>query len=179
MKNELKIVIGSGSRLRTKSVDVSPDEFGEELNEKMEGMIKKMLSVDGVGLSGVQVGDPRRILVATGGLGVIKMVNPEILDKSQEKVFYREGCLSLPGLAVDTERNKSIVVRYKDPFGGTMETAFSDPTSVIIQHEMDHFDGKLLIDKLSSIKRDMYNKKLKKKLRARKRLLKELSKHGY
>jgi len=176
---DLKIVSWPNPKLRKKSETVSEEEFGEELDKHMDNMLVKMFELDGVGLAGVQVGDNRRIFVIDSGSGPAKMVNPEILEFSDEKVTYTEGCLSLPGLKLDVERSKYITLRYSTPLGEVVEGTLPDIHAAIVQHEMDHLNGKTLMDKVSWLKRDMYLKKLKKKKRMHKRLLKELARHGY
>ncbi|MCH2669188.1 MAG: peptide deformylase [Gammaproteobacteria bacterium] len=177
--SDLKIALGPSQSLRKESRDVSEKEFGEELNKHMDNMLVKMFDLNGVGLSGVQIGDHRRIFVIDAGSGPMKIVNPEILEPSEEKVTYTEGCLSLPGLRLDVERCKYIKLKYFTPFGEAKEEVFPDIHAVIIQHEIDHLNGKTLLDKASWIKRDRYMKKLKKKKRMHKKLLKEMARHGY
>jgi peptide deformylase len=176
---DLKIVLWPSPSLRKESREVSEEEFGEELNKHMENMLVKMYELNGVGLAGVQIGDHRRILVVDAGAGPMKIVNPEILESSDEKVTYTEGCLSLPDLSLGVERNKYIKLRYFTPLGEIEEGVLPDAHAVVIQHEIDHLDGKTLMDKASWMKRDMYLKKLKKKKRMHKRLLKEMARHGY
>lgn len=175
----LKIASWPSPSLRKKSRVVAEDEFGEELNEHMERMLVKMFELDGVGLAGAQIGDHRRLLVMDAGSGPAKIVNPEILELSDEKVTYTEGCLSLPGLRLDVERSKYIRLRYSTPLGEIVEGTMPDIHAAIIQHEIDHLDGKTLLDKVSWLKRDMYLKKLKKKKRMHKKLLKEVARYGY
>jgi len=176
---DLKISLGPSQSLRKESEEVSEEEFGVELDKHMDSMLVKMFELNGVGLAGVQVGDHRRILVIDAGSGPVKIVNPEILEPSEEKVTYTEGCLSLPGLRLDVERSKYVKLKYFTPFGEAKEGVFPDIHAAIIQHEIDHLNGKTLLDKASWIKRDRYTKKLKKKKRMHKRLLKEMARHGY
>jgi len=175
----LKIALWPNPHLRKESRAVAEDEFGEELDEHMDKMLVKMFESNGVGLAGAQVGDHRRILVMDAGSGPAKMVNPEILELSDEKVTYTEGCLSLPGLRLDVERSKYVKLRYSTPLGEVVEGTLPDIHAAVIQHEIDHLNGKTLLDKASWLKRDMYLKKLKKKKRMHKRLSKEVARYGY
>jgi peptide deformylase len=119
------------------------------------------------------------VLVIDAGAGPAKMVNPEILEFSEEKTTHTEGCLSLPGFKLDVERSKYVKLRYHTPLGEVVEGTLPDIHAAVVQHEVDHLDGKTLLDKASWLKRDMYLKKLKKKKRMHKKLLKELARHGY
>jgi len=175
----LEIVLGPSQKLRKESREASKEDFGEELDAHMENMLVKMYSLNGVGLAGAQIGDHRRILVVDAGSGPLKIVNPEILELSEEKVTYTEGCLSLPGLRVDVERSKYIKMKYFTPLGEPKEATFPDIHAVVIQHEIDHLDGRTLLEKASWLKRDRYQKKLKKARRMQKRFLKQAAKYGY
>jgi peptide deformylase len=176
---DFKIVLAPSTNLRKESRIVSEEEFGPELDEHMNNMLVKMYESNGVGLSGVQIGDHRRILVADAGSGSIKMVNPEILEASDEKVMYTEGCLSIPGLRLGVERSRYITLRYFTPLGEAIEGTLPDVHAVVLQHEIDHLNGKTLLDKISKLKKDIYLKKLKKKKRIHRKLLKTMAKHGY
>lgn len=162
MSENLSIKLVPNPILREKSREVTEDELGEELNAHMDNMIQKMKALNGVGLSGVQVGDLRRIMVVDPGEGALKMVNPEILEASEEKIMYTEGCLSVPGMRLGVERSKTIKVKFLTPFGQELEAELSDLEAVIIQHEMDHLEGETLYNKVSNLNRNIYMRKLKK-----------------
>ena len=176
--NNLKITLAPNPLLRKVSAEVQEDEFGAELQAKMDLMLEKMYELNGVGLSGVQVGDARRILVADAGdgEGPIRIVNPKITRFSEEKVQYAEGCLSAPGLRVSVERSEEIDLECFDPMGNKISGTLKGLKAVIIQHEIDHLDGKTLVDLLSPLKKDMYIKKLKKKQKKLSRQIKQLKK---
>jgi len=160
--SDMQIVFAPSLTLRKKSIRVSDDEFGEELSTYMNDMLKKMYELNGAGLAGIQIGDARRLLVADAGEGSILMVNPEVLKRSEDTVLFKEGCLSLPSFQLETERNKSISVRYSDPLGGVKQEEFSGINAVIIQHEMDHLDGVTLLEKVSSLRKNIYVRKINK-----------------
>ena len=88
-------------------------------------------------------------------------INPEIADKTGEQV-YQEGCLSVPGIFADVTRANEIAVRYLDRQGQAQQLHADGLLAVCIQHEMDHLDGKLFVDYLSPLKREMVRKKLAK-----------------
>jgi len=162
--SDMQVVFVPDSRLRKNSRDVTEDEFGEELEEHMKRMADKMYELGGVGLSGVQVGDLRNIIVFNSDRSqpVSYMVNPEITHYTEEMSEMREGCLSLPGLEVDMKRPRGIRVVYFTPLGEKKTEAFSGINSAIIQHEIDHTNGKTLVNFLSRLKKDIYLRKIKK-----------------
>jgi len=95
-------------------------------------------------------------------MSYIVFVNPEITWASEEKQVYDEGCLSVPGIFADVTRANQITVRYLDRDGVAQELTTDGVLAVCVQHEMDHLDGKLFIDYLSPLKREMVRKKLAK-----------------
>ena len=90
------------------------------------------------------------------------MINPVILEKNQSKIF-KEFCFSLPGIEVDVERHSEILVEWLDEEGNRKENKFLDYAAVCIQHEIDHLDGLLSIDRISSLRKDRIVKRIKKK----------------
>jgi peptide deformylase len=130
-------------------------KFGPEEQKLFEDMIETMHIEDGVGLAAPQVGISQRILIACptmkkGEEHVI--VNPQILEM-QGREMGAEGCLSLPGIAGEVPRAKKIKLRFQDREGSVRETDLKDFFARIIQHEIDHLDGILLIDRLDFNKR--------------------------
>ena len=172
MIENMKIKLVPNNILREKSREVAPEEFGEDLDLYMDRMIDKMKTLNGVGLSGIQIGDKRRIIVADIGEGPIKMVNPEILEESEEKVVFAEMCLSAPGLRLGVERSESVKVKCLTPLGEPVEGVLTGLEAIVIQHEIDHLNGICLTDRMSNLKRGMYLKKLKKMLKKLSRQLK-------
>lgn len=173
MSEELNIVTIPSDLLFEKSRPVSNDEFGEELEQKLSDMATAMYQNRGTGLAGVQVGDLRRILVADLGYAdnaeykkeLIKMVNPEILEASDDKITVTEGCLSYPGFSQKVTRPHQITVKYQSSDGEFHETTFSGFKAVVIQHEMDHFDGITLYGRASAFKQRRYKSKLESKFK--------------
>jgi peptide deformylase len=149
--------------LRQKSRQVNPIDDGV-LAFALD-MIETMHDADGIGLAAVQVGRPIRLLVADIGdrapRGTSKIyLNPVIIDSSGESTFD-EGCLSVPGINADIVRPEQVVVRYVDGKRKEREDSFTGLLARVLQHEIDHLDGKLFIDYLSPVRRAMLMRKLK------------------
>ncbi|HXV28363.1 MAG TPA: peptide deformylase [bacterium] len=124
--------------------------FGDKEQKLFDEMIETMYVEDGVGLAAPQIGISQRIFVASPSMKKGEeyvMVNPEILEaKGRESGV--EGCLSLPGIAGEVPRAKKIRFRYQDRFGQVHEMEVKDLFARIVQHELDHLDGVLLIDRV-------------------------------
>jgi len=153
--------------LRKRATEVH--DFDAKLREEAEAMIDTMFEQAGVGLAGPQVGLEKRLLVALemedpddNEAPPIVMVNPEILERSQENWVYEEGCLSIPGIRGDVTRPERVRVRYQDVDGRAHEIDVDAMFARVIQHEIDHLDGKLFIDYLSMGQRTLLKPKLKK-----------------
>ncbi len=91
------------------------------------------------------------------------MVNPEIIERSSEDILWRETCLSLPELSVEIRRHKRVRVHWKTPFGEDREETFEDYEAVIIQHELDHLEGVVLLARVSRLKKSRWLKQQKKR----------------
>jgi len=166
----LPIVTAPDERLKQKSHRVL--EVTDQTRKFMDDMLKTMYHEDGGGLAAVQVGVLKRILVIDikdhdpierpKDFYPLFIVNPEIIEKSEELVTANEGCISLLQQRVDVARPESIKIRYLDYHGKPQELEVKDWLARVIQHEYDHLEGKLMIDYLSSLKRDVVLRKLKK-----------------
>ncbi len=125
-------------------------QFGAAEQQFFEDLIETMWVEDGVGLAAPQVGVSKRVFVAVPtqkkGEEII-MVNPEILQE-EGRVLGPEGCLSLPGISADVPRARKIRLRYQDRTGKVHEVDIKDFFARVVQHENDHLDGKLFIDRL-------------------------------
>jgi peptide deformylase len=133
-----------------------------------------MYSADGVGLAAVQVGVHQRIIVLDcnprnddDGNPIpkqpITIVNPTIEARSEEKIIWEEGCLSVPDYVDEVERSQTVVVTGLDREGQPLRIEAAGLLAVCLQHEIDHLDGVLFVDRLSRLKQSMVKKKLKKK----------------
>lgn len=147
-------------------------KIDDEIRKLLDDMLETMYADKGVGLAAPQVGVSKRIIVIDTEQrdedGNYKpgrpmyLINPEIIYKSEEKILFCEGCLSIPGQSAEVERYESIKVRYLDYDGKEQEIEATDYPAVVLQHEIDHLDGILYIDRLSRLKRNMLLKKLEK-----------------
>ncbi|MCF5922017.1 peptide deformylase, partial [Xanthomonas perforans] len=130
----------------------------------LDDMFQTMYEAPGIGLAASQVDVHKRFMVIDisdeKNLPQV-FVNPEIVSKQGEQL-YQEGCLSVPGIYADVSRADAITVRYLDRQGQAQELQADGLLAVCIQHEMDHLDGKLFVDYLSPLKREMVRKKLAK-----------------
>lgn len=128
-------------------------EFDQSLKGVAYEMLKAMHSQGGIGLAAPQVGHSIRLIVVDVSEDKnqpLVLVNPRVLKASDEFVMYREGCLSFPGLFEVLPSHKSIEVEYKDLDGKTHTLSAAGLLSVCIQHEIDHLDGRLMIDRVQS-----------------------------
>ena len=138
----------------------------EEIRELADNMIETMYAAPGIGLAAPQVGLSIRLVIVnvTAMIGEPEphvLLNPEIVH-SEEVVAFEEGCLSLPELSVEIERARKIEVRFQDLNGDRMSMEAEDLLAVAIQHEMDHLEGKLILDYASLVRRDLYRRKARK-----------------
>ena len=143
-----------------------------EVRKLIDDMLETMYDAPGVGLAAVQVGVPRRLLVidiadpqSDDTRKPLAMINPEIVRLGDTLAAFDEGCLSIPDVRVEIERPDSLRVRYVDRDGKPQEIDADGLLATAIQHEMDHLDGRLIIDFLSRLKRDMVVRKFKKMAR--------------
>lgn len=164
--NLLPILEFPDPRLRTKAVPVT--EFGPELVALVDAMFETMYEAPGIGLAASQVNVHQQLLV----LDVSEeknerrvFINPKILSQEGSQT-YQEGCLSVPGIFADVDRAESIRVEAQDVNGKSFTLDADGLLAVCIQHEMDHLIGKLFVDYLSPLKRDMVRKKLEKQRKA-------------
>lgn len=153
------------SRLRTKAAPVAPSRVTEPAFQKLlDDMFETMYEAPGIGLAASQVDVHQRFMVidvSEDKSQRMVFINPEIIEKSGEQV-YQEGCLSVPGIFADVTRADAITVRYLDRDGQPQELSTDGLLAICVQHEMDHLEGKLFVDYLSPLKREMVRKKLAK-----------------
>ncbi len=147
------------------------ERVDDELRRLIDDMLETMYDAPGVGLAAVQVGIPRRLIVLDVAdkeepPAPLAMINPEIVRLGDEMRLHEEGCLSIPDVRVDIERPGSVTVRYTDRDGKVRELAAEGLLATAIQHEVDHLDGKLIIDFLSRLKRDLIVRRFRKQSRA-------------
>ncbi len=150
-----------------REVSAPIERVDDDLRRLAEDMLETMYAAPGVGLAAVQVGVPRRLLVLDAGEEgeehrPVTLINPEIVALGEDRRIYEEGCLSIPDVRVEIDRPGSLRVRYLDIEGRQQEMAAGGLLATVIQHEIDHLDGRLIIDFLSRLKRDMIVRKFKK-----------------
>jgi peptide deformylase len=143
------------------------ERIDEEVLKLADDMLETMYAAPGVGLAAVQVGVPSRLIVLDTAKGdepptPLVLINPEIVARGTELREHEEGCLSIPDVRVDIERPASVTVRYLDREGKPQEMAAEGLLATAVQHEIDHLDGKLIIDFLSRLKRDIIVRKFRK-----------------
>jgi peptide deformylase len=154
-----------------KQVSKPVEAVDAELRALMDDMLETMYAAPGIGLAAIQVGVPKRVLVMDlaredAPKAPRCFVNPEILWASEETLPYEEGCLSVPEIYDEVERPARVKLRYLDYDGKQVEEEAEGLFAVCIQHEMDHLVGKLFVDYLSPLKRELVRRKLEKQRRA-------------
>ncbi len=147
------------------------ERIDEDVRKLAADMLETMYAAPGVGLAAVQVGVPRRLIVLdTAKEGApprpLVLINPQIVSLGSEMREHEEGCLSIPDVRIDIERPGSLKVRYLDLEGKSQELAAEGLLATAIQHEIDHLNGKLIIDFLSRLKRDIIVRRFKKQAKA-------------
>ncbi len=153
---------------RLKKVCEPVAEITPELRRLADDMLETMYEAPGVGLAAPQVGVLQRLLVMDcvkeEGAAPRPMVlfNPEVTWVSDETNVYEEGCLSIPEHYADVERPAEVRVTWLDPDGKLREEHFDGLWSTCVQHEIDHLEGKLFIDYLKPLKRQMITRKMQK-----------------
>jgi peptide deformylase len=162
------IVVYGSPMLRKVSKEIPRDY--SELKKLVEDMFETMYVSDGVGLAGPQIGKNLRIFVIDGtpmaedepGLDGFKkaFINPRILEREGEPWTFTEGCLSLPNIREDVERPEKVRIRYYDEDFNEYDETFEGIKARIIQHEYDHLDGILFVDKIAPLRKKMIRSKL-------------------
>lgn len=163
----LPLVIAPDPRLEIASEAVS--EITDEVRAFAKDMLETMYASNGVGLAAVQVGVHKRIITIdveqgedrTPGNPLI-LINPEIVETSEELNKYNEGCLSFPDQYSDVERPKMAKIKYMDLDGNEQIMEADGLMATCVQHEIDHINGVVFVDHVSKLKRDMIIRKLRK-----------------
>ncbi len=153
-----------------RQVSTPVETYDGDLKRLVANMFETMYEAPGIGLAAIQVNVPKRLLVLDvadedEGKQPLVLINPKIVDLGSEMKVYEEGCLSLPDVRLDIERPASLTVSYLDLDGKPQELTTGGLLATAIQHEIDHLDGKLIIDFLTRLKRDMIVRRFKKQAR--------------
>lgn len=163
---KLTIVEYPDKRLKEKSKEI--EKFDKELHGLLDAMYETMIQSNGIGLAAIQVGHAKQALLLNipdeedqqSIDTLIEMINPIIIQTSGETT-YQEGCLSVPSFYEDINRYECITVNYQDRDGNTKTIEADGLMSIAIQHEIDHLNGILFIDKLSYSRRKKFEKEYK------------------
>ena len=169
----LPIITYPNKLLKNVSADVA--EFDTQLHNFLDNMYETMISSNGIGLAAIQVAMPIRALILCipnedgnqDVSNILEIINPRITN-TIGTITYQEGCLSVPGFYEDIERYESLTLHYHNRHGVECMLEANELLSIAIQHEMDHLDGKLFIDKLSYSRRKKFEKEHKKALKEKK-----------
>ncbi|WP_345976277.1 peptide deformylase [Sulfurimonas sp. HSL3-7] len=172
----LPIVTYPDKRLKTISEPVT--DFNEELHTFLDDMYETMIKTNGIGLAAIQVDRPIQVLIINlpnddeeglqDKVNLLEIINPK-LTHSEGTTSYQEGCLSVPKFYEDVERFEKIAITYQDRHGNACSLEADELLSIAVQHEMDHLQGKLFIEKLSYARRKKFEKEYKKLLKEKKR----------
>ncbi|MEP3247534.1 MAG: peptide deformylase [Sneathiella sp.] len=164
----LPLIIGPDPVFRKKAEKVLVVD--EATHQLVSDMFDTLYAENGAGIGANMVGVLKRVIVIDlkegGHKTPLAMINPEVVEKSEETQIFEEASLSFPGISADIERARSIKIRYLDENGAPAELAAEGFLSTVIQHEMDYLDGKTYLDHLSRVKRDALMRKYKKMQRA-------------
>lgn len=151
-------------------------KFDQELHKLLDDMYETMISSNGIGLAAVQIGVLSSVIVInlTNEEGVqdkadlLELINPKITQKTGDQI-YQEGCLSVPGFFEEVKRAQNITLEYFDRFGKAQVLNTDGLLAVAIQHEMDHLDGHLFIEKIGYNARKRFEKEFKKNKKSSKK----------
>ena len=148
-----------------KKVASPVDRVDDAVRRLLDDMAETMYAADGVGLAAPQIAEPRRCLVIDTsprqeGQKLLHLVNPAIV-RTEGITTYNEGCLSIPGEAEEVERALKVWVRALDYRGKEFELECEGLLSIAVQHEVDHLEGTLFVDHLSSLKRELIRRRMK------------------
>jgi peptide deformylase len=148
------------------------DNIDGDVQKMIDQMASTMYDAPGVGLAAIQVGWDKSVLIfdispSDQNRSLQVLINPRIIDQEGEIISENEGCLSVPEFKADVKRYASILVQGVDREGRPLELEAQGMLAIILQHETDHLKGKLFIDHVSALKRQLYTRRMKKKLRSK------------
>lgn len=155
--DEIKVYPATVLRQRAKEVE----RFDSSVRSLVDRMTDIMYQADGVGLAAPQIGQSKRVIVIDVGEGPFSLVNPEIVEREEERESVEEGCLSLPGIRIDVTRPKAISVRGVDDKGEMVVKTVEGMWARAFQHEIDHLNGVMIIDHASFVQKTLLKTKLK------------------
>ena len=151
--SHLEVLKNPNKELRVKSRELSVEEIqSEKIQVLIENIKETMVAENGIGLAAPQIGEHVRLIIVETGKGNTAFFNPRIIKKSERLVDSEEGCLSIPGVYGIVKRHKSIMLEALDRDGKTVKIKTGGLLSFVFQHEIDHLDGILFIDKAYTLK---------------------------
>ena len=159
-----EIVVYPDPVLRKHSKPV--EGINEDITHLLSDMTETMYASSGIGLAAVQIGVLERVIVVDVGEGLISLINPEIIESEGESKM-EEGCLCLPGVMVEVKRSEKVTVKGTNERGEEVTIHAQDLLARALQHEIDHLNGILIIDKVSRMKRELVTSKLRKEAKER------------
>jgi len=170
---KLPVVVYPDKRLKIVSEEVS--EFDSQLHTLLDDMYDTMMESNGIGLAAIQIAVPKRILLLCipdeegeqHYEDLLEIINP-VISQEEGTIVYQEGCLSVPSFYEDIERHEKLTLNYQDRHGNQKSLEAEGLLSVAIQHEIDHLDGKLFIEKLPYLRRKKFEKEYKRLQKSKK-----------
>jgi len=167
---EIKTYGDSALRSENKNIE----KVDDSIKEILDSMVETMRNINGVGLAAPQVGINLKMFVMEAEEGIIrKIINPEFIQYSEIQIDHEEGCLSVPGIYKKVKRPESLKVRYLNENGESIEEELDESWARVFQHESDHLEGILFVDKIAPVAKRLVSKKL---LSMKKETLKKLGK---
>jgi len=141
-----------------------------KIQKIIDNMAETMYAAPGAGLAAIQVGFDKSIIIYDSLPGETEkslqvLLNPKILESDGEIISENEGCLSVPDFTSDVKRSSLVLVEGIDREGNPLQIEAEGYLAIVLQHEIDHLNGILFIDRISSLKRELYKRRIKKKLR--------------
>lgn len=156
----MNIYVYGYKSLTSKSVNVELNEIDDEFNQLLDDMLSTMRKANGCGLAANQVGIEKRFFVLEIGGISKKIINPEILEFSENQCIIEEGCLSIPGIFKNVKRPETIKVKYLNEKKEEIVEILDGMWARAFQHEYDHLDGVLFVEKIEPVAKSLIRKKL-------------------
>ena len=158
MSETYEVLTYKSASVRERSLEVPADEITtKEFQDYLDKLIKTMHVEDGIGIASPQAGINKRVFIAHIKHQDMAFINPEITKTSEATVITEEGCLSVPHVFGNVIRSKKVTITALDRHGRKMEFELKNTEAVIVQHENDHLDGVLFVDKMTEVTKGTYS----------------------
>ena len=146
------------------------DDIDEKLQELIENMAETMYKAPGLGLAAIQVGVDKSIIIydisaREGGRSLDVLINPKIINAEGTTLSENEGCLSVPEFRADVKRHAAVEVEGYNRHGKPVRFEADGLLAIMLQHEIDHLEGKLFIDRISNLKRELFKRRINKQIK--------------